>query len=130
MGKGDGFEHAETKRLHDIASLVMRESAVSIHENVPEYNEDSQSVRAGSTGSMHKMRFHLRYIQDEYLCEATGKRVECALFLVCSRNGNSLSSRCQTRALHLDCCAGCHLLISESPQEGSGPGASAMMPRS
>ena len=40
MGKKDGFKNELTKKLHDISTALIPKTKMSIHENVPEYEED------------------------------------------------------------------------------------------
>ena len=41
MGRQDGFGNPMTKKLHDIGARFMIETALCIHENVTEYQEDN-----------------------------------------------------------------------------------------
>ena len=40
MGKQEGFNNLENKKIHDVGSKVMQSINLAIHENVPQYNED------------------------------------------------------------------------------------------
>ena len=57
MGKKDGFNNELTKKLHDISTALIPKTKMSIHENVPEYEE------------------------DDYLAAETGFEIQHAVFL-------------------------------------------------
>lgn len=42
-GKKEGFSNEEKKKVHDAATKIQQKTDVSIHENVPDYEEDSLS---------------------------------------------------------------------------------------
>ena len=44
MGLGDKFENAELKQLHDVGTRFILETFMSLHENVPEFQEDTVSL--------------------------------------------------------------------------------------
>lgn len=39
-GKKEGFKNVTLKRVHDVGTKFQQQSDVSLHENVPEYEED------------------------------------------------------------------------------------------
>lgn len=40
IGKRDKFENKETKKLHDVGTRFMKETFLSLHENVVGFDED------------------------------------------------------------------------------------------
>ena len=44
IGKQEGFENFETKKLHDVGCAVMQTVNLAIHENVKEYQEDCSEI--------------------------------------------------------------------------------------
>ena len=41
-GKQEGLENTELKRVHDVGTRFQQKSPVSLHENVPQYEEAGQ----------------------------------------------------------------------------------------
>ena len=45
MGKKDGFGNQTTKQLHDVGTVVSKRTKMTIHENVPGFEEDEYLER-------------------------------------------------------------------------------------